>query len=99
MLRRFQEATTAHSLSYVREERQRNSPRANLPEGPGRFWTAPSSFVAHIAQAMLAPHFSARAEIASGEVCQLFLNEPLNRDCPYLIGRFIFFKQSRSFSF
>ena len=76
MLRRFQEATTAHSLSYVREERQRNRPRANLPEGPGRFWATPSSFVAHIAQAMLAPHFSARAKIASGEVCQLFLNEP-----------------------
>ena len=77
MLRRFREATTAHSLSYGREERQRNRPRANLPKGPGRFWATPSSFIAHIAQAMLAPHFSARAKIASGEVCQLFRNEPL----------------------
>ena len=76
MLRRFQGATSEHSLSYVNEEQQRNRPRANLPEGPVRFWATPSSFVAHIAQAMLAPHFSARAKIASGEVYQLFLNEP-----------------------
>ena len=77
MLRRFQGATTAHSLSYVREEQQRNRPRANLPEGPGRFWAAPSSFVAYIAQAMLASLFSARAKIASGEVYTLFLSKPL----------------------
>ncbi len=76
MLRQFRGATSEHSLSYVREEQQRNRPRANLPEGPGRFWAAPSSFVAHIAQAMLAPHFSARAKIASGEMYTLFLSKP-----------------------